>query len=308
MIAGIVAQQGVQAEVAPAPSPHLYWRLRFTQITGGGDVYSVAELNFLDDDGNNLEGDGSPFASSRYSNSATYGADKAFDGNNSTFWASANNSEQHLGYHFTSPVTVTSFIVRSRSGYNSQTPSAFYLEHSDDGIEWNIAGEYVGQQAWSATVPRTFTTQPAVAGKFYFWRVYVTENNGGGSHAINEMEFYNGSVDITSSDRLRAIASSNTYSDFPAYQAFDGVIASGSGGCWATDLSVAAWLGQMLAEPANVDRVTIWARSSGYNNQMPKAFKIQASNNPLSGTWTDIWSVSDQTGWTPLTPRTFNRP
>lgn len=108
------------------------------------NLRSVAVLNFLNTEGVKCDQPSRGFSNSSYT--AAYTADKAFDGNNSTWANSAVSTSQvtsgigwHIGYQFNTPVTVTAVQIQvpgsltESSGQEWQTAD---VEYSNDGVTW----------------------------------------------------------------------------------------------------------------------------------------------------------------------------
>lgn len=119
-----------------------YWRLVILANASFGQK-TVAELAFLDTGGTDLSTGGTPFASSSFP--GAFGPDKAFDRNNTTFWASANNTSttpEHLGYDHGVDVTPVKIRVRwANAGVSPLPPGAEALrvQYSTDNVVWSTS-------------------------------------------------------------------------------------------------------------------------------------------------------------------------
>ena len=113
-----------------------YWRMGVGASTGNTYV-SLSEVEFLDASMTDLSVGGTAFASSAYS--AGWGADKAFDKNVATSWATvAYDFPCYIGYDHGAPVDVVYVRIRGYSASEyPNSPSRLSLQHSDDGTTWS---------------------------------------------------------------------------------------------------------------------------------------------------------------------------
>lgn len=104
-----------------------------------------------------------------------------------------------------------------------------------------------------------------------------------------------------------AFASSIYSAAYAADKAFDG----NSGTVWSAS-SINSWLAYELPNVSNVNAVMLECRTDQVNQpNQPQDFTVKSSDdstNGADGTWTDEWSVSNQTGWTEGESREFVRP
>lgn len=122
---------------------HKYWRLRSTKLEPSGNQFGFWEFMFYDSSDNPLCVGGTPIASSTFGSASP--AD-AFDGNNTTtYWL--NNSSlglpAWLGYNHASPVEPSYLIVniyRPNQFAGHPVPGSTWIEYSDDGTTWTVAG------------------------------------------------------------------------------------------------------------------------------------------------------------------------
>lgn len=144
---------------------HRYWRLSFIYDNGGSALSSattaITELQLCTSDGTNRVGSGTASASSA---NASYPAPNAFDGGTTTWWASNGAANPTwLAYDFGAgntwdiqQITITS---RNDGSYSSQSPTAFYVQYSDDGSAWSNYWYVPISQvvAWTQASSQTFT-------------------------------------------------------------------------------------------------------------------------------------------------------
>lgn len=145
-----------------------YWRL-YVLSTVGGSYFSLKELQFLDANGALLSVGGVAFASSVYSSG--WEADKAFDGNTATVWATVGSGlPAFIGYDHGSGVEVA--YVRFLGDLASEYPTSaavVALQWSDDNSVWTnsgpmrvVEGEFVHNQwcvlsFWDGTIGATLS-------------------------------------------------------------------------------------------------------------------------------------------------------
>lgn len=135
---------------------HLYWRLHVSTTQEGG-APSVGELEMRSTaGGSNLCTGGTPSASSIWS--ATYTADKAFDGTTTTLWSAAV-ANSWLQYQFASPVSVGNITIKARSdGFATTSPRNFNLQYSDNPAgPWATAFRVINELSWTVNQSRTYT-------------------------------------------------------------------------------------------------------------------------------------------------------
>lgn len=143
--------------LSEAPGGKLYWRIYIDEVDGGSAA-SLAELLLQDSaGGSSIAIGGTPFSSSQFS-PGPYGPEMAFDGNNSTIWASAGAVPQYLGYQFPSSVELGAVSIRARpdGGTYGQTPADFVVQSSADGISYTDEWSVTGSTGWAASELRQF--------------------------------------------------------------------------------------------------------------------------------------------------------
>lgn len=135
---------------------HVYWRLHVATTEQGG-APSCGELEMRSTaGGSNLCTGGTPSASSIWS--ATYSADKAFDGTTTTLWSAAV-ANSWLQYQFASAVSVGIITIKARSdGFANTSPRNFLLQYADSSSgPWATAFRVVSETGWTVNQSRTFT-------------------------------------------------------------------------------------------------------------------------------------------------------
>lgn len=134
---------------------HAYWRL--VLLDSASSAYSMAELEMRATPGGADQCTGGT-GSAAQSFSGSFDGPKAFDDNTTTLWSSTNkNGAQWIKYAFASPVSVAQLSITARNDVSyTQTPTLFFVEHSDDDSEWTPAWRQTA--TWSsAGQTQTFT-------------------------------------------------------------------------------------------------------------------------------------------------------
>lgn len=166
---------------------HRYWRLNLTAPISG-TAYSLSEIimSLVAGGANQCTG-GTAAASTVYA-SPTYTADKAFDGNGTTFWASAGSSSaEWISYDFgvgvTKDIVEFGFSARPDSFATTQTPLTGALQFSDDNAAWTNSLAFTASSSVVASQYQFFPT-PTPTGKTYFDSTnktstisFITSNN-----------------------------------------------------------------------------------------------------------------------------------
>lgn len=120
---------------------HTHWRILFTQLMSGNDIW-LDEVRFFDAAGE-IPLQGKPIASSVYS--SEYPLEQAFDkGTSTTGWASAyGENPAWIGYAFNEPQDVRSIdlVLPDESSASDELPIVGSLkpQYSDDGQTWHDA-------------------------------------------------------------------------------------------------------------------------------------------------------------------------
>lgn len=148
-----------------APSPHRYWRIRFTENYVNAVYTALAEIQFRQTKGTPEAVTGSVWSSGAYGgDGGSWGAPMAIDGNPNTYWYGQKDSANEWWFacdfgagneRRISEVWIKSSIDGS---YGTQAPAHLYLEHSDDGVTWTTAFFKDGIPAWASGDERAFSS------------------------------------------------------------------------------------------------------------------------------------------------------
>lgn len=146
-----------------------------------------------------------------------------------------------------------------------------------------------------------------------FWRVFTTDSHSPSETTVGvtELELRDiiGGPDLTSPGEAatRAITNSQYSSNFGAHNAFDDVIAAGSGNIWATanNQHLNAWVGWDFG--AGNEKTIVEVVVTGFNNtlQSPKDIRVDYSHDGVI--WYTAWDEGAMT-WTALESKTFQHP
>jgi hypothetical protein len=156
---------------------HRYWRLYITAAQSSAET-DLAEFYLCTTVGGASVATGGT-ASADTTFSGTYVPANAFDGNNTTSWASASTAMPHwLQYDFGAgnAKDIVQWGIQSifTSGYSQYTPKDFSLQYSDDGTTWTALDTIVGAVGWTGTESRMFTVPvPGTGGDNTFDVVYL---------------------------------------------------------------------------------------------------------------------------------------
>lgn len=139
-----------------SPTAYRFFRLNVT-ANNGRSTTNVAELALrATSGGTNKATQTGGWASSTTSG---YGAAAAFDGNTSTFWATANGVvAATLGNDLGSgqEITLAEYALRARSDANDGTPKTWTLEASRDLDSWASVHTVSNETSWANGEQRVF--------------------------------------------------------------------------------------------------------------------------------------------------------
>lgn len=125
--------------------------------------------------------------------SATQGW-RAFDLNNSYIWNSkiqvTPDTPVWLQIDFGIPKKVKTFDIYVSSGLQTRNPTAFQIQVSDDGINYSTLQSYSGLTWTNLAETQTFTINEGNRKFGRMYRLFFTENGGGGSIALNQVNLY----------------------------------------------------------------------------------------------------------------------
>lgn len=118
---------------------------------------------------------------------AGYEADKAFDNNLATIWASTATACPHwIRYQLTSGKVITQYSICPRTGYLDFAPKDFKLQGSNNGMDFVDLDSSTGIIDWATGVEKYFSFTNSTS--YTYYRIYVTANNGGAGGGVNMAE------------------------------------------------------------------------------------------------------------------------
>jgi hypothetical protein len=213
--------------------------------------------------------------------SASYPASNAVDGNPNTRWSSAFSDPQWLQVDLGASASITQVVLQWEAAY----ATAFQIQTSPDGANWTSIYSTTtgtgGTQTLNVTgtgrYVRMYGTARATPYGYSLWefQVFGTIGSGGGGTC--------GTADAALN--RTATASSIQNAGTPASAAFDGNLSTR----WSSAFSDPQWLEVDLGSSQSICGVTLnWETAYG------KAFQIQTS--PDGTNWTSIFSTTTGTG------------
>jgi len=83
-----------------------------------------------------------------------------------------------LQIQFPSAVTLYTYSIVTRSGYNNRTPYNFYVVGSNNGTVWTLVDTQTAVTGWSPPTAKTFTIASPILTSFTYFRLVTTRLNG----------------------------------------------------------------------------------------------------------------------------------
>lgn len=282
---------------------HRYWRVRL--IANNGDQFAIiSELEFRATAGGADQATGGVASQSSFNTGSQTGAN-CFDNNNSTFWACSSGAIHNawVSYDFLSAVTVLEVGVRARGDVSSptQAPRSFFVEGSDNNVDWTPYARVEGQTSWAQAELRLFAVSatsilPAAsadANARRHWRLLINSINGAVNAAIAELQWRTISeVEIPFYGFIDR-SSQNSGTQSVAF-AFDKVPAS----AWisATNQQNGSWISVDFGNAQLPERVAITARAD-VSSPTQAVFDITVQRSSDGSAWEDVVRISGLTSW-----------
>jgi len=107
-------------------------------------------------------------------------ADKAFDADNATFWASTLTNYPHwIKYDFGAGITwaINKVTIKASTDYDEYAPNAFTIQGSNNDTNWDTLYTASGLSNWTPQETRTFAFGNSVA--YRYIRTYATDCEAG---------------------------------------------------------------------------------------------------------------------------------
>jgi hypothetical protein len=84
-----------------------------------------------------------------------------------------------LQIQFPSAVTLYSYSMVTRTGWNNRTPYNFYIVGSNNGTAWTLVDNRTAITGWSPPTAKTFTIASPILTSFTYFRLVTTKLNAG---------------------------------------------------------------------------------------------------------------------------------
>jgi hypothetical protein len=241
----------------------------------------------------------------------------AFDDDDDTKWATQNGDQNNSWLRIKLPeaTAFTAAYLQARNdGYYYQAPSAFKIQGSNDGEDWDdLTCEGV---SWTQKEGKIFYWQNETA--YLYYRLLIESVQSGGNAGLARFSLgiraksyrrylnrYDYLVPILTSnnDSGYTVTCSSYFNDTHLpYKVFNRQ--TGVGDKWLTvdGGAVGAWLKIELPTAAAANSFSVASPNEGYTGRMPSSLKIQGSNDNSS--WTDLvvasslsWSGNERKFW-----------
>ena len=243
----------------------------------------------------------------------------AFDDNTQTRWASvANEGNSWLQVKLPTAMAFNAVKIAPRGdGYLDQAPSAFQIQGSNDGENWDVLDSETGI-SWSTLGElRLFLFENETA--YLYYRLYITANQGSAYNGcscfilgrtsydykrnINQYVYIVPTMtsDTTSgSDGVYKLSSSTEHSSHKRIYLFDMRFDT------RFELSgeTSGWIQVELPAAKTINAFSIGSRSDDWCSAAPRDYTLYGSNNGTS--WTQLFSVSNSSTFSRSELRTHN--
>ena len=243
-------------------------------------------------------------AESQYNNE--HAAVYAFDGNSNTRWSSGGGAPSWLQIQFPTAVVCTAYQITSRNDYYyNQAPRTFVVAGSNNGTTWQTLDSQSGI-SFMQNETKLFDFENNEA--YLYYRLYVTENNGGGTVALgkfeigkllktykkdlNVLEYLIPSMSSNSQNGYELSVNSIYSSDWDIWKCFD----HDTGTSWSTAYdSPISTIQITLPEAKICNCMSVYPRS-GLTYQAFGTMILYGSND--GETWIELLNDSSISAWT----------
>lgn len=309
-VAALTSQLHPRPAVAAFPTvdgAHRYWRL-VARATGteigsgnGPDNYAtIAEVVFRETSGG---ADIASLATMTGSTPIRSGeeADKAVDGNTSTFWQVIPGSGLDIRWlQFDFGIGVTKYcreiVVTPLSGFHSRCPQEISVQWSDDGSTWST--EWNITTTWGSATPQTFTKPDHTLGAYRRWRVNITDKIANSEAAsASELEFREtvGGANALSGGTFTTLTQ---FGSVPGTYDPDKTQDLNTATLWSAVKPYYEWIAYDFGagNETAIFEIAWRSRTGGIVNQNPKTVSCEASADGVN--WLVHWTDSNATTWT----------
>jgi len=274
--------------------PRRYCRLMWMG-SEDGVFQTVAEIEFAaTPSGADLATGGSVIASTRIVNPAN-----AFDNNTSTLAvrvATSDLDDLWIGYDFTAPVTVQEVRITAEATDFNRTPTAFFVQVSDDNVTWQTVCLHVTSTAWTTGQVRAF----AVPGSFEVmntretarvWRINVSNNHGNATTAWFDTTYMQSSGGANLATGGVPFSDNCEGQSFPPANAFNGTLTDRFSSNFGT---VPVFLWYCFSTAPNPTHITL-ASGNTRQDAMPEAFTVDWTADGTN--WNTVASFTGVPSW-----------
>lgn len=125
-----------------------------------------------------------------------------FDDDSGTYGTKNSSTTANVGYDFgaANDKTIRQYTIME-GGSAASAPKDWTFEYSDNNSDWTVAKTVTGETGWSNNEVRTFTVD-GDAGSHRYWRVNVSDNNGGVAVSVGEVEMMEAATYTDGHDKL----------------------------------------------------------------------------------------------------------
>jgi hypothetical protein len=267
-----------------------YWKFNFT-INSSQSNIGLSGIQFVNSSGTILNPLNGPFASTDYE---FFSIPNAFDGNQSTFWASSGGSDPnpYIGWAFTAQTTITSIVLYPRNDGNAnQGPLQVIVKGSNDYVNFTNLTTFT-PATWVAGTSQTIS---GISGTYLVWRLYMNYNPSasGQNTALSEIQFFNGASQISTKQiTYGPSASSDNYTanngnfNITVPQAFQGF-----GGWWQSSTSDSSpYIQYCFITPTYVSSISLYSTNDSTYAIGPSQIIVQGSNDGI--TFTNVYTFT----------------
>ena len=115
---------------------------------------------------------------------------RAFDNNSDTRWGVGATSGI-LSVALSSAKIIAGYSIRARNdSYLIDSPKAWTLEGSNDGMNWTVLDTQSGVTSWSMNERKEFTVSPTAL--YLYYRLNISSNQSGTDTSVSEVELLEG--------------------------------------------------------------------------------------------------------------------
>lgn len=284
----------------PTTGGHLFWRLSI--VGNDANNPSFAEIEMARTAG------GADFASTAVSLDASNGPGtlgNTNDNDPATFWeVGVRASKEWVLFEFASATPLAELRVLPRTGiFANQTPTVFFVNGSDDKVNWNTYQICIAD-TWVSATEQTFAVGSTPYGTSKsdarVWLMNITNSNGAANVGVWEMIFAASVSGAQLATGGRPFTNNVEFST-DGFDAFDNSLSTN----WASQAGSppTGIVGYAWPTPPTVPIELRVATNDGTFNSEPRDWTVEWTADGI--TYTVAATVSSQTGWTPGAYRSY---